>query len=70
MYVKDLNTNGYFINQETLDCLKETGCRALAYAFTGDQLGVDPAKCLFFENGYHRKIESALAGWENLQKVT
>lgn len=46
------------------------GCRALAYAFTGDQLGVDPAKCLFFENGYHRKIESALAGWENLQKVT
>jgi len=41
------------------------GCRAVAYAFTGDHLGVDPAKCLFFDKQYHERIVHALDGWKN-----
>ena len=36
------------------------GCRAVALALTGDKLGVDPSKCLFWEQGYHKKIEALL----------
>ncbi|MFQ9770846.1 MAG: SPASM domain-containing protein [Oscillospiraceae bacterium] len=36
------------------------GCRAVALALTGDKLGVDPSKCLFWERGYHKKIEALL----------
>ena len=36
------------------------GCRAVALALTGDKLGVDPSKCLFWELGYHKKIEALL----------
>ena len=36
------------------------GCRAVALALTGDKLGVDPSKCLFWERGYHKKVEALL----------
>ena len=32
----------------------------VALALTGDKLGVDPSKCLFWEQGYHKKIEALL----------
>ena len=41
------------------------GCRALAFALTGDKLGSDPAKCVFFQKGYYEKIEALLDGWKN-----
>jgi radical SAM protein with 4Fe4S-binding SPASM domain len=42
------------------DCLG--GCRALAYAATGDYLGADPTKCEFFEKGYLEKVQEAMEG--------
>lgn len=42
------------------------GCRALAIAFTGDKFGIDPAKCIFFQKGWHRKIKETLCGWKNI----
>lgn len=36
------------------------GCRAIALALTGDKLGIDPSKCLFWEKGYAEKIAAAL----------
>lgn len=45
------------------------GCRAIALALTGDKLGVDPSKCLFWQNGYDRKIAEALPGYVTERKV-
>lgn len=42
------------------------GCRAIATALTGDKLGIDPAKCLFFEKGYYDKLCSAMGTFTNL----
>lgn len=42
------------------------GCRVLAIALTGDKFGIDPAKCLFFQKGWHRKIAETLRGWKNI----
>lgn len=42
------------------------GCRALALALTDDKMGVDPTKCFFFQNGYHRKIARLMDGWNNI----
>ncbi|MBR6351855.1 MAG: radical SAM protein [Firmicutes bacterium] len=45
------------------------GCRALGGLHSGEPLDLaapDPAKCLFFENGWHRRIAEALEGWTNL----
>lgn len=41
------------------------GCRALALAFTGTTLGTDPSKCLFFHEGYHKKINAIMGDWIN-----
>ncbi len=40
------------------------GCRAIALALTGDKLGIDPSKCLFWQNEYDRKIADALPGYK------
>ena len=42
------------------------GCRAVALTLTGDKMGVDLSKCLFFKKGYAQKIETCLEGWTNL----
>ncbi len=41
------------------------GCRAIALTLTGDKLGTDLAKCLFFEKGYYERIEAVMGQWEN-----
>lgn len=42
------------------------GCRAVALALTGDKLGIDPSKCLFFENGYDKKIAECLSDYSTV----
>lgn len=34
------------------------GCRAIATALTGDYLGVDPSKCIYFKKGYMQKTDA------------
>lgn len=45
------------------------GCRALALALTGDKLGSDLAKCVFFKKGYYERITALFDGWRNLAPV-
>lgn len=45
------------------------GCRALAFGLTGERLGSDPAKCVFFKKGYYDKITALLDGWENIAPI-
>ena len=45
------------------------GCRAIALTLTGNKLGEDLAKCLFFEKGYYEKIQKALEGYHNLSPM-
>ena len=46
------------------------GCRAVALVLTDDKLGCDPSKCMFFENGYHRRIKEIMGDWRNLAPVS
>ena len=41
------------------------GCRAVALALTGDKMGSDPAKCLFYNNGWYGKVTAALSDMTN-----
>lgn len=41
------------------------GCRAIALTLTGDKMGPDLAKCLFFEKGYYDKVENVMGQWTN-----
>lgn len=45
------------------------GCRALAAALTGDTLGEDPTKCLFFRGGYLEKMQDALSDYQCLTNI-
>lgn len=45
------------------------GCRALSQVLTGDKLGSDPAKCLFFKAGYYERITALFSGWENAKPI-
>lgn len=45
------------------------GCRAMAIALTGDKLGSDPAKCLFYEKGYYDRITDLMKEWRNLRPI-
>ncbi len=40
------------------------GCRAIGLALTGDRLGEDKAKCIYFEGGYVEKSNAVFAGSE------
>lgn len=40
------------------------GCRAIALALTGDLMGVDPAKCAYFQTGCVEKTQALFAGLE------
>ena len=45
------------------------GCRAIGLALTGDKLGSDKSKCLFYEQGYYQKIVNTMDEWENLTPI-
>ena len=45
------------------------GCRALAIVLTGDKLGADPSKCVFFGQGYYEKTVRALREYENYTEI-
>ena len=36
------------------------GCRAIALALTGNKMGVDPSKCIFWHGGYYERIIGAM----------
>ena len=42
------------------------GCRAVALIYNKHNNGKDPTKCLFFKNGYYKKIITTLSDWKNL----
>lgn len=42
------------------------GCRAIAFALTQDRFGHDPAKCLFFQKGYYKRITDVMGEYKNL----
>lgn len=45
------------------------GCRAIGLALTGDKLGTDLSKCLFFNGGYLERLADALSDCVNLTPV-
>ncbi len=45
------------------------GCRAIGLALTGDKMGVDKSKCIFYKKGYPKKIAEALPGWTSLTEI-
>lgn len=48
------------------------GCRALGLLYSGERAdmdGEDITKCLFFENGWYRRVEDAMKGWRNLRSI-
>lgn len=45
------------------------GCRAIGLALTGNKMGVDKFKCIFFENRYLEKIAEALPDYKSLAVV-
>ncbi len=45
------------------------GCRALAMAFTGEKLGSDIAKCVFFKRNCYERITELFDGWKNLAPI-
>lgn len=46
------------------------GCRAIALALSGDYMASDPAKCLYFKNGYLEKTEKLLKNFRNQTPVS
>lgn len=42
------------------------GCRAIAFALTQDRFGPDPAKCIFFRQGYYKRITDMMSEYRNL----
>lgn len=48
------------------------GCRAIALALTGDPMGVDPAKCAYFQKGYVERTQALfchLDGWRCMDNL-
>ena len=41
------------------------GCRAVALTLTGNKMGVDLSKCLFFKRGYYEKTVNVMGDWHN-----
>lgn len=67
--VKDLKAH----NQKCAECKWFPyccgGCRAVGLALTGDKLGEDLSKCLFYHGGYVEKLQAALPGYKNITPV-
>ena len=57
------------VNAECRDCpyflYCAGGCRAVALTLTGDKMGIDPSKCLFFKGGYYEKTVRIMGDWRN-----
>ena len=45
------------------------GCRAIGLALTGDKLGSDKSKCLFYERGYYQMVTKIMDTWRNLTPI-
>lgn len=45
------------------------GCRAIALTLTGDKMGVDLSKCLFYKAGYYQKVEAVMGDWRNQMPI-
>lgn len=45
------------------------GCRAIALTLTGDKMGVDLSKCIFYNKGYYEKATSILKHWKNIAPI-
>ena len=62
------------VNEECRECAYfkycAAGCRAVALTLTGDKMGADLSKCLFFKNGYYKKITETMGDWQNLTTIT
>ena len=41
------------------------GCRAVALTLTGDKMGVDLSKCLFFKKDYYEKVMQMMGDFRN-----
>jgi radical SAM protein with 4Fe4S-binding SPASM domain len=41
------------------------GCRAVGLAITGDKMGADPTRCLFYTGGYLEKLQRILSDCPN-----
>ncbi len=45
------------------------GCRAVGVALTGDKLGADPLKCLFFDGGYVEKLKNVMEDYRDTSGI-
>lgn len=45
------------------------GCRAIGLIMTGNILGYDPSKCLFFNGGYMTMLQQLLCDYKNLSPI-
>ncbi len=45
------------------------GCRAIGLALTGDKLGADISKCLFFAGGYLQRLQSVLKDYKCIAEI-
>lgn len=45
------------------------GCRAIGTALTGDKMGSDMSKCLFYKQGYYQKAINTMGSWKNLTPI-
>lgn len=75
-YLSEVTTTLGTLKQSDSDCGSceffrycAGGCRALALALTGNKLGRDPLKCVFFKKNYPRKIAEALRGYRCLSTM-
>ena len=57
------------VNAECRECpyfkYCAAGCRAVALTLTGDKMGIDPSKCLFFKRAYYEKAARIMPTWHN-----
>ena len=61
------------VNETCRDCAYfkhcAGGCRAVALTLTGDKMGIDPSKCIFFRNGYYEAVTDLMTFWENITPI-
>ena len=45
------------------------GCRAVGVALTGEKLGSDLSKCIFFHGGYYERLKEVLGAYRNTSPI-